>query len=65
MVNHNWIETKLIQLERAKNNSTWNQQKEKQLRYLLELYHTGRFYQMSTHCIAQTLNKLARTHIGQ
>lgn len=65
MVNHNWIEAKLIQLERAKNNSTWNQQKEKQLRYLLELYHTGRFYRMTTRRIAQGLNELARRHVGQ
>jgi len=65
MVNHTWIETKLIQLERARNSSTWNQQKEKQLNYLLELYHTGKFYQMSTHRIAQCLKKLDCTHIGQ
>lgn len=65
MVNHNWIETKLIQLERAKSNSTWNQKKEEQLKYLLDLYHTGKFYQMSTRRIAQMLNKLAHTHIGQ
>lgn len=65
MVNHNWIETKLIQMERAKSKSTWNQQKEKQLNYLLELYHTGKFYQMSTQHIAQTLSKLAHRNVGQ
>jgi hypothetical protein len=65
MVNHNWIETKLIQFERAKNRDTWTQQKEKQLKYLLELYHTGKFYQMSTHHITQTLQKLASNRIGK
>ena len=65
MVNHNWMETKLIQYERAKNTSTWNQRKEKQLNYLLELYHTGKFYQMSTTRIVQSLKRLAQTHIGQ
>lgn len=65
MVNHNWIETKLIQLERAKSSSMWSKQKEKQLTYLLNLYHTGKFYQMSPHRIVQTLNKLAQTRVGQ
>ena len=65
MVNHNWIETKLIQLERAKSSSTWNKQKEQQLNYLLELYHTGKFYQMSTNRIAQSLKKIACTHLAK
>lgn len=65
MVNHIWIETKLIQYERAKNTETWNQQKEKQLNYLLGIYHTGAFYSMSTNSIAKSLKKLARVHIGQ
>lgn len=65
MVNHNWIETKLIQLERARSSSTWNEQKKQQLNYLLDLYHTGKFYQMSTSRIAQSLKKLACTHVGQ
>ena len=65
MVNHHWIETKLIQFERAKSSTSWNSQKEKQLKYLLELYHTGKFYQMSTQHIAQSLKRLARTRVGQ
>ena len=65
MVNHTWMETKLIQYERAKNTQTWNQNKEKQFRYLLELYHTGKFYKMSTTRIVQSLKRLDRSHIGQ
>jgi len=65
MVNHTWIETKLIQYERAKNSTTWNQQKEKQLNYLLDLYHTGKFYSMSMNRIRLGLKQLARSHIGQ
>ena len=65
MVNHYWMETKLIQYERAKNTSTWNQKKEEQLKYLLELYHTGKFYQMSTTRIVHSLKKLALTNIVQ
>lgn len=65
MVNHHWIETKLIQFERAKSSTLWNQQKEKQLKYLLDLYHTGKFYKMSTRCIVETLKQLSCSHVGQ
>ena len=65
MVNHNWIETKLIQLERMRSSSNWDKCKEEQLNYLLELYHTGRFYQMSTSRIVQSLKKLACARVGQ
>jgi len=61
MVNHNWIETKLIQYERAKNSSAWNRQKERQLKYLLNLYHTGRFYALSMQNIAHNLKQLTRS----
>lgn len=61
MVNHNWIETKLIQYERAKSSSAWNRQKERQLKYLLNLYHTGRFYKLSMQNIAHNLKQLTRS----
>ncbi len=65
MVNHHWMETKLIQYERAKNLIKWNQSKEEQLRYLLHLYHTGKFYNLSETQIVSGLNRLNQRRVGR
>ncbi len=62
MVNHHWIESKLIKYERAKQTDAWNLKKEQQYKYLLELYHTGRFSSLSIGRIARILKQLGHPH---
>lgn len=47
MVQHNWIETKLIEAEHARNQKHWSKKQERQFKQLLKIYHTGSFKQKS------------------
>jgi len=43
MVHQDWIEGKILQLERDRAQSLWTEIREQQLRYLYEIYRTGKF----------------------
>ena len=43
MVHEDWIESKILQFERDRTTHTWTEIREQQLRYLYEMYRTGRF----------------------
>jgi hypothetical protein len=58
MVHHKWIENKIIQYERIKQGSEWTDISEMQFRYLLEIYHTGKFNLLSKSDIIQHLDAL-------
>ncbi len=55
MVKQDWMEHLIINFEKARNQKDWNNTKEKKFRYLLELYHTGRFNNISKQSITQVL----------
>jgi len=57
MVKQEWMENQLIHIEHARNKKNWSEQREQQFRYLLELYHTGRFNKLSKKQIQQILNQ--------
>ena len=43
MVHQDWIEGKILQLERDRLQSSWTEIRKQQLRYLYEIYRTGQF----------------------
>ena len=58
MVHHEWIENKIIHYERNKQGSKWSHKSELQFRYLLKIYHTGKFNLLSKSDIMQHLDAL-------
>lgn len=55
MVDHEWIEQKLIQLENDRCQNEWNEIREQQLIYLRNLYKTGEFIRYSAEVIDKQL----------
>lgn len=56
MVQHNWIESKLIYLERNDKERQQNKQMQQAFINLLRIYHTGRFLTMSEEDIQKELS---------
>lgn len=55
MVDHEWIEQKLIQLEKDRCSNQWSEIRERQLQFLRELYASGQFSSWTTETITQQL----------
>jgi len=56
MVQHNWIESKLIDYERNELERQKNKRMQQAFINLLKIYHTGQFVWMSEDEIQQVLN---------
>lgn len=57
MVEQHWMENQLIHIEQARNKKNWSEHREQQFRNLLNLYHTGRFINLSKKQIKHILNQ--------
>lgn len=55
MVNHEWMENKLMFIENARNKQSWTLQHEQTFQYLLTVYRTGHFEKLSKQ---QIINRL-------
>ncbi len=55
MVEHEWIEQKLVQLENDRCQNEWDDTRERQLSYLRNLYKTGEFSRYSAEGINRQL----------
>ena len=60
MVKHDWIEHQLIRIEHARNQANWSEHHDKQFKYLLNLYDTGRFTRLSKKQIEHHLSSLVQ-----
>jgi len=56
MVKQDWMEQRIIFIEKERNLNNWTKQKESTFQYLLNLYHTGRFIHLSKKQIMQQMN---------
>jgi len=55
MVNSDWMEQKIIQLENDRSQGEWSEIREKQLKYLITLFSSGAFVDYSSEKITEQL----------